>query len=585
MNPLVVASRPGHPLAAAVADGIVEPRHVAGAAVLMDLAFGGSAAGRSADEWLLVALALQSPEGEHSCLDLGDMARHAPEHASSAVAGTLSRGEAHWSGVARGLTGLVGTPDEAGTSLLILDGPRLYLARLFADECFVAGDLVARSGAGRELSVLMGGPGSGKTTLTAARLLDRLSTAPAGFSIALAAPTGKAALRMRSVLIQKVEQQARSATGVGAAGLERAMAVLAASESTTVHRLLGVSSSGSRSRYRFDHERRLPHDLVILDECSMLSLELLTSLLRAVRDGAGLWIVGDADQLASVGAGTVLSDIREAARRPGSPLAKVEELDQMHRFSDAQVRALVAAVRDAGGKSGSSLDRQVEAFFDVLGAASGALTWIEPDANRKKVEDVLGAAVGRAHAIAVAASGEAAEEELAAWLAQRDNDVQLLCVHRAGRLGVAGINQRIRSALGARAVEHWYPGRPVMVTRNDRRTNLFNGDTGTVVRRPDGSKVVVLSEPIGRGPVPVARIEHHELAYAMTVHKSQGSEFGQVVAIMPTEPSGLCTREMLYTAISRTRDRLTVVASRDVLEHMLRTPISRATGLADRFGA
>jgi exodeoxyribonuclease V alpha subunit len=281
----------------------------------------------------------------------------------------------------------------------------------------------------------------------------------------------------------------------------------------------------------------------------------------------------------------VLSDIREAARRPGTPLVKIEELDQMRRFSDEQVKALVAAVRDAGGKSGQSLDRQVAACFDVLDGAHGALKWVDPDVNRDEVEDILNATVRRARGVAAAASGDLAEEETATWFAQKDNDVQLLCVHRAGRLGVAGINQRVRAALGTRAAELWYPGRPVMVTRNDRRTNLFNGDTGTVVRRPDGSKVVVLSETIGREPVPVARIEHHELAYAMTVHKSQGSEFGEVVAIMPTEPSGLCTREMLYTAISRTKDRLTLVASRAVLDHMLRTPISRATGLADRFGA
>jgi exodeoxyribonuclease V alpha subunit len=583
VNPLVFASRPGHPLVEAVAEGIVESRHVAGATVLMDLAFDGSMGERTADEWLLVALALQSPEGEHSCLDLADMPRYVPKGAESPIAGRLLLGEGHWRSVALSLAGLVGSPDQSQQSPLILDGRRLYLARLFADECFVSDDLRVRS-AKNALSVLMGGPGSGKTTLTAARLLDLLRDAPQGFSIALAAPTGKAALRMRSVLSQKVEEEARRET-LDEAGFQRALAVLDASESTTVHRLLGFTPTGSRRRYVFDRSRRLPHDLVILDECSMLSLELLTNLLRAVRDDASLWIVGDADQLASVGAGTVLSDIREAARRPGSPLAKVEELDQMHRFSDEQVKALVAAVRDAGGKSGQSLDRQVAACFDVLDGAHGALKWVDPDVNRDEVEDILNATVRRARGVAAAASGDLAEEETATWFAQKDNDVQLLCVHRAGRLGVAGINQRVRAALGARAAELWYPGRPVMVTRNDRRTNLFNGDTGTVVRRPDGSKVVVLAEPIGREPVPVARIEHHELAYAMTVHKSQGSEFSEVVAIMPTEPSGLCTREMLYTAISRTKDRLTLVASRAVLDHMLRTPISRATGLADRFGA
>jgi exodeoxyribonuclease V alpha subunit len=567
-----------------VADGIVQARHVAGTTVLMDLAFGESARERTADEWLLVALALQSPEGEHSCVDLGDMRRHVPEGAGSTAAANLLRGAEHWRSVALGLVGLVGSPDQLHHAPLVLDGRRLYLSRLFSDECFVADDLRARS-ARHQLFVLMGGPGSGKTTLTAERLLSVLADAPPGFSVALAAPTGKAALRMRAVLSQKVEGVLRSSSGDGRAGLDRAMAVLDASESTTVHRLLGMSPAGSRGRIRFDRRRRLPHDLVIVDECSMLSLELLTHLLRAVRDDAQLWIVGDADQLASVGAGTVLSDIREAARRPGSPLENVEQLDGMHRFKVEDITRLVTSVRDAGGLSGESLDDQVAQFFAVLDRQSSALRWIDPIADPAAVDGLLRDAIGRARSVAALASEDGAEGATADWRARLDNQVQLLCVHRAGRLGVAGINQRIRSALGVRAVEHWYPGRPVMVTRNDRRTNLFNGDTGTVVRRADGSKVVVLSEPIGREPVPVARIEHHELAYAMTVHKSQGSEFSHVVAIMPTEQSGLCTREMLYTAISRTQDRLTLVATRAVLEHMLRTPISRATGLADRFGA
>jgi exodeoxyribonuclease V alpha subunit len=203
-------------------------------------------------------------------------------------------------------------------------------------------------------------------------------------------------------------------------------------------------------------------------------------------------------------------------------------------------------------------------------------------ADPAAVERIVAGRIADARELARLASAEDAEAALAARLSAPQT--QVLCVHRAGRLGVSGLNQRIRSALGAAANGLWYAGRPVMVTRNDARTGVFNGDTGVVARRADGSSVVVLSDPIGRPPVPVSRIDHHELAYAMTVHKSQGSEFSNVVAIMPTEPSGLCTREMLYTAISRTVEHLTLVATREVLEHMLRTPISRATGLADRFG-
>jgi len=385
-------------------------------------------------------------------------------------------------------------------------------------------------------------------------------------------------MRMRTVLVERVRAVAES----DPSRRERAEVILASTDSVTVHRLLGYSRQREHGRYRFDESRRLPHDLVIVDECSMLSLEMLTNLLRAVRDDARLWIVGDPDQLASVGAGTVLADVRSAAATSGALGPRVTVLGDLHRFKDATVRGLVEAVRDAASSDGTGVDVSIERFFALLSSGSESLTWVDPVADPAAVERIVAGRIADAREVARLASAEDAEAALAARLSAPRT--QVLCVHRAGRLGVSGLNQRIRSALGAAANGLWYAGRPVMVTRNDPRTGVFNGDTGVVARRADGSSVVVLSDPIGRPPVPVSRIDHHELAYAMTVHKSQGSEFSNVVAIMPTGPSGLCTREMLYTAISRTVEHLTLVATREVLEHMLRTPISRATGLADRFG-
>ena len=574
-NPLAGAVRDGHPLDPAVADGIVAGHHVVGASLLMDLVYGPDAASHREDEWLLVALALSSPEGEHSCLDLGDMDRHVPDGLESPVAAALRRGPDHWIGVAAAMTGMVGNPDGTGPTPMVLDGQRLYLARMHVDECFVAEDLLRRR---ERLSVLLGGPGSGKTTKTARDLLDVLNDAPEGFTVGLAAPTGKAAMRMRTVLVERVRAVAES----DPSRRERAEVILASTDSVTVHRLLGYSRQREHGRYRFDESRKLPHDLVIVDECSMLSLEMLTNLLRAVRDDARLWIVGDPDQLASVGAGTVLADVRSAAATSGALGPRVTVLGDLHRFKDATVRGLVEAVRDAASSDGTGVDVSIERFFALLSSGSESLTWVDPVADPAAVERIVAGRIADAREVARLASAEDAEAALAARLSAPRT--QVLCVHRAGRLGVSGLNQRIRSALGAAANGLWYAGRPVMVTRNDPRTGVFNGDTGVVARRADGSSVVVLSDPIGRPPVPVSRIDHHELAYAMTVHKSQGSEFSNVVAIMPTGPSGLCTREMLYTAISRTVEHLTLVATREVLEHMLRTPISRATGLADRFG-
>ena len=577
-NPLAAAVRGAHPIAAAIADGIVADRHIAGASLLMDLAHGVEAAVRSGDEWLLVALALASPEGEHSCLDLRDMVRHVSEGLESETASRLRLGLDHWTTVAAGMTALVGRPDSADSMPMVLDGDRLYLSRMHVDECFVAEDLLRR---GERVSVLLGGPGSGKTTKTAADLLTLLGDVPEGFSVGLAAPTGKAAMRMRTVLVERVLSEAGSAA-LDAEKMARAERILGATESLTVHRLLGYSRHREHGRYKFDESRKLPYDLVIVDECSMLSLEMLTNLLRAVRADARLWIVGDPDQLASVGAGTVLADVRSAASVSPRVSDRMTVLQELRRFKNDAVRDLVESVRDSASNGGSDVDAAAERFFDLLSSGSPFVRWIDPTTDAAAIEHIIAGRIADARELARLAQADAAEDAVAQHLSKPRT--QVLCVHRAGRLGVSGINQRVRSALGAAANGLWYPGRPVMVTRNDPRTGIFNGDTGVVARRADGSSVVVLSDPIGRPPVPVSRIDHHELAYAMTVHKSQGSEYGHVVAVMPTEPSGLCTREMLYTAISRTVEELTLVATRAVLEHMLRTPISRATGLADRFG-
>jgi exodeoxyribonuclease V alpha subunit len=165
---------------------------------------------------------------------------------------------------------------------------------------------------------------------------------------------------------------------------------------------------------------------------------------------------------------------------------------------------------------------------------------------------------------------------------------QILCVHHRGKLGVQSINQRIRQSLGARAQKHWFVGRPVLITRNDFRTELYNGDTG-VIADINGEQVLALSDapdrkkPLELKLIEVSRVTDHALNYAMTVHKSQGSEYRHVIVMFPQKPSRICTREMLYTAISRVRDRLTIVGSEDVIRHMLETPIRRASGLADRF--
>ena len=437
------------------------------------------------------------------------------------------------------------------------------------DELFgAAGDpredrqrLAAAVAALRPVTVLAGGPGTGKTTTVAAILAllrDRPGPPP---RIALAAPTGKAAARL---------QEAVRAAGAGD---------LAAS---TLHRMLGWRPGTGRFRHHRDD--RLPYDVVVVDETSMVSLTMMARLLEAVRTDARLVLVGDPDQLASVEAGAVLGDLARAPGRPephldaalhavglpGGVVNGVVTLQHVWRFRGA-VAAFAAAVQTGDADTAVALLRK--GSNDLAFAESD--TAAAPDALRVDVVDT-------ATALATAARANDVPAALVALDRHR-----VLCGHRRGPFGVARWSREIERWLAdalpdLTAHGEWYPGRPVLVTANDHEAGLYNGDTGVVVATPDGPRVAF---PGRATPVVPSRLTDVVTVHATTVHRGQGSQFERVTVVLPPAESPLLTRELLYTAVTRARQFVRVVGSEAAVRAAVARPVSRASGLRHRLGA
>ncbi len=435
--------------------------------------------------------------------------------------------------------------------------------------------LAARRGMRPGVSIIAGGPGTGKT-YTVARLLAaaHLVAADAGgdLRVALAAPTGKAAARMGDAV--KAAVSILETDGAVHADLA---ASLVRTAPTTVHALLGWRD---RTHFRHDRHNPLPHDVVIIDETSMVSLPLMAKLLDAVRTDARLVLVGDPHQLASIEAGTVMSDVVGPAGDPdgpgtpaGAPLhGRITVLTRRRRFDEeSTIAALADAVR--GGDA--------EAAMLLLAGGRDDVRWVRPD-HADRLDEVLHEVVVSGTAMVEAAHrGEAAEALVVA------DRIKVLAATRRGPLGLDHWTDRIEHGVAQRVAgfhrgRRWQVGRPVLVTANDRANRVFNGDTGVVVHRHDGM-AVALSDGDGVRYLAPSRLDQVETWWAMTIHKSQGSEFSHAVVSLPTAGSPVLTRELLYTAVTRAKDRVTVVGSEESVRAAIVRPVARASGLRDRL--
>ena len=451
---------------------------------------------------------------------------------------------------------------RALTTLGIADADALeaLLDQLFDQGASGEQRAAARLAVERGFSVISGGPGTGKTTTVVkilAALTQQAQVTGDSLRILLVAPTGKAAQR----LSQSIEEQ------VG--HLPEPLREHIAGDAMTIHRAL-VWRPDQPTRFRHDASNPLTADVVVVDEASMVDLPLMAKLVDAVRPGARLILLGDRDQLASVEAGAVLGDICNAGHDTSSSTAPIKEcvvqLTHSWRFrGDSGIGALARAINDGDADTAlGAFDEHDD--LERLDAPEGS-----------RPETLLGRRLLDGYLPVVQA--ETARQALDALASFR-----VLCAHRRGRFGVDAINRLVRDQLAAaNAIPPrglWYAGRPVIVTRNDYALDLFNGDIGVTLWAPDGTLRVTFE---GRGGTlrsfHPARLPPCDTVFAMTVHKSQGSEFDRVLMLLPDRTSPILTRELLYTGVTRARRQVTLTSGAQVLRDCIDARIQRASGL------
>ena len=548
------------------------------------------------------------------CLDLTTVAGCAVEEGRSEVLPPLEE-------LAEILleSGVVGRPGD--NSPLILDPPLLYLQRYYQYEKAVSSfvlERAARSMAGDpervgkavdrlfpeepggdginwqkvaslaafsgSMSIISGGPGTGKTTTVARLLALCLEMAEEeNLKIMLAAPTGKAAARLQEALAE-----AKAALPCSDEIKERM-----AAEAMTVHRLLGRGRAG----FQYNEDNPLTADIVVVDEASMVDLPLMARLMAAIPEKCRLVLLGDRHQLASVQPGAVFGDLCQAAGTgfshhfnvyaSGAGIAALPleednrladvyvELKQSYRFKeDSGIFAVSTAVKEGAGERALALLKE-EKFADVC--------WRDLEEMEGKifVSQLLAKIQTHMKYVLEASSPEEA--------LPRMNTFVVLCARRHGRQGVKNINSLATAALvgDTAGAPDWYHGRPVMVRRNHHGRQLYNGDSGLFWGENDERGFVQVYFAIGssiREYLP-QQLPEHETAYAMTVHKSQGSEFDHVLLILPDEPSQVVTSELIYTALTRARKSIEVWGSKEAFKDAVSSKILRRSGLVKALSA
>jgi exodeoxyribonuclease V alpha subunit len=445
--------------------------------------------------------------------------------------------------------------------------------------------------AGRRLFVLTGGPGTGKTTtvLRMLLMLQRRATAP--LAIRIAAPTGKAAQRLVQALRQgKLGLRDRASAPLPAAWLPLLDAIPDA-DALTVHRLLDYEPW--RNAFRRGAHDPVAADVVVIDEASMIDLAMLRALLGAVKADATLILVGDADQLTSVATGSVLMDIVAALESDGGgDLVRLHHSFRAQRHLVALNEAVragdAAAVADALAAAPEAIDlREVESPAQL---AERLARWSRDLTAAGDLRPTLPAADRQSGASTLPSTADTRVQHVRDALAALARQ-QLLCALREGPFGAVTANSVIERALrkawriGANA--EWYAGRAVIVTRNDYAARLFNGDVGICLADSDGRLRVWFEAPGSHGAVRAFApntLPLHESAFAITIHKSQGSEYDRAAVLLPPDSENrILSRQLLYTAVSRARHGVELWAAPAALETALRRPIARQGGLRDRL--
>ena len=523
---------------------------------------------------LAVALAVRAVRRGSVCLDLDAVRASAPELAwpdewpleqSPLVAAGVLRWELGLLYLDRYHRLETQVRDDLAARLA-LGAPTVDEARLEAALARVRGGHFSReqeaavvAAVHRRTTILTGGPGTGKTT-TVARLLALLADQTGGgLSVALAAPTGKAATRLQEAVDTELETVAQA--------WPEATSLVGRPVGLTLHRLLGWRPDNA-TRFRHDRSNRLKYDVVVVDESSMVELTMMGRLLEALRPDSRLVLVGDPRQLTSVGAGAVLSDLVTGYDgRADSPVAALSE----NFRSEEDIKALAAALRDG----------DADEVLAVLRTPSEQVSFVEATDDEAVEQALRPDSVAAARAVWQAA----ADEDPSRALDELDR-YRLLCAHREGPFGVRRWNHLVERWLAEDpAVDvhgQWYVGRPLLVTSNDYALDVYNGETGVVVRAGERARVFVAGSSRLKEFAP-GRLDAVETMHAMTIHKSQGSQADRVTVLLPDEGSRLLTRELFYTAVTRARHHVRVVGSEASVRAAVGTRAQRATGLALRI--
>ena len=406
----------------------------------------------------------------------------------------------------------------------------------------------ARKAVQHSFCIITGGPGTGKTTTVVKILALLQNLAPNPLQIALAAPTGKAAMRLQESIGNNKKNLSCSDE----------LKNLIPENVSTLHRLLGAKANSPYFKHNASHP--LIDDVIVVDEASMVDLALMSKLLDALKPTARLILLGDKDQLASVESGAVLADLTYALP------SHTVELKTAFRFAE-HIKQLAVAVNEqnpetawqqliAGDDNIALLDEDLIAYIAVQ--QTDYLQLIQDGADFNIIYNAF-------------------------------NRFQVLCANREGKNSVVDINSRVEQKLAQlgkiQIAGLWYVGRPVMVTQNNPLLHLYNGDIGLCLPDSNGRLLVFFPRPDGSvASYLPSRITQCEIVFAMTIHKSQGSEFDEVLIVLPEQINSVLTKELLYTAITRAKQKVKLVANKDIFTATVQQKISRVTGLVAKFG-
>ena len=564
------------------------------------------------------ALVSESNLQGNVCVDLRDHAG-LPLFDQGDIAGPVAPAIGDW---LEALESMPAIGSGRGRQLLHLDGHRLYLAKYLAWENLVAEAIHSRISrstsckkkalgeallmlfptAGNDktdwqrvaaamamvnrFTVITGGPGTGKTT-TVVKILALLLQFEPGQRIALAAPTGKAAARL-SESIQQGKQRLLEEKLLGRESIGRIPEV-----ASTLHRLLGVREGVALH----DEQNLLPADCLVVDEASMIDLSMMAKMFSALDADCRVILLGDRDQLASVSAGRVLGDItghgreifyrpalvdqlqalgvvgeEEMAVSPDSPMVAdtVAQLRMSHRFHATSGIGSIARSLNKG-QPGEALD-------SVLSGDFGDLSWLENGGDKLNRACVDWAV--EAYRPYLQADGVGVALELF-------SGARVLCALQDGVFGVQNLNDCIEAELveeGLIPEKDRYHGMPIMITRNDYDTGLFNGDMGLIWSQEGELRAWFSLDNGDLRSLSLNQLPEYTVAYTMTVHKSQGSEFDQVLLLLPTEESPVVTQELIYTGITRAKEKLVLAADRRSFIAHAGRQVRRVSGLAERLG-